>query len=483
MRKMKTAIYKWITFVAMLGLLAPLGGCEENFVGRRYDTDEEYMQIYDYIKTRPDLSVYKAISDYSGFYSQISTAGTYTVFAAADTAWPKLYSELRITDYKEKTPEYWLMYMKYAALELPVNTNSFDGGNMSTYTMLDKNYYLSVDISSYTALKLNNSAIIRENNIELKNGYLNIIDGVLVPPITPVYDLLREDGKYEVMLSLFEEYGLKSYLTDSLVTVFVETDATLENEDFDPRRDMTDEEITDWLKYHIFHGQRYFTNALDKKMIQPLYGQDVVTFNVKTATGEGKGALFLNRAFRVSSNADRNALNGVVHEMFNVLRITDHTSGTIQTNLYGGTNPKKGYTKNVFAEAPAMVAENTGFASYHQRILNEPQPPICGFSSMQAGDAFTIRIPDVAKGVYTVRLIYNNAITPTLRLVFQDRTITSGIDMGKQDGDFTEYTTLKYKDCGSIEVNERGEIELKFIMDQNSSLLMDRLDLIPTLAF
>ena len=173
---MKIAIFKWIVPVVMILALVQLTGCEENFMGRQYDTDEEYMQIYDYVKTRPDLSIYKAISDYSGFYSQISTAGTYTAFAAVDSAWENLYEKLKIKDYKDKSPEYWLMYMKYSTIETQIHTNSLNGGKMTQYTMLDKNYFLSADVSSFTAIKLNNSAVIIENNKELKNGYLNLID-------------------------------------------------------------------------------------------------------------------------------------------------------------------------------------------------------------------------------------------------------------------------------------------------------------------
>ncbi len=476
--------YKWMIPVLLLLCLAQLMGCEENFIGRQYDTDEEYMQIYDYIKTRPDLSIYKEICDYSGFYSQISTAGTYTVFAPVDSAWKKLYAELKITDYKEKSPEYWLMYMKYAALEKQIHTNSMNGGKMTDYTMLDKNYFLSVDVTSYTAIKLNNSSVIIEYNIELKNGYLNLIAAVLEPPVPPVYDLLKQDGRFEIMLSLFEENGLKPYLTDSLVTLFIEPDALFADEDesFDPRN-LSADSLQQWLKYHIFPGHRYFINDFDTRMLQPLYEDDVVTFNVKTIGSDGKGFVFLNQQFRVSTRTDRNALNGIVHEMFNVIQFTDHTAGSIETNLYGATKTQKGYEQNVFTASPAIIKENFGYPSYHQLLMEEPQPPICSFVSAQSGDSFRIKIPDVAKGVYNVRMIYHNAYTPTLRLLFNGVTIKSGIAMGTADGDFAEFTTLKYKDCGLIEVNERGDIELQFMMDENTTLLMDRIDLIPNITF
>ena len=475
-------IYKWIVSTVVILAMSQLMGCEENFIGRQYDADEEYMQVYDYIKKRPELSIYKEICDYSGFYSQISTAGTYTVFAPVDSAWKNLYKELKISGYKEKSPDYWLMYMKYSTLEKQIHTNSLNGGKMTTYTMLDKNYYLSVDVSSYTAIKLNNSAVIIDYNIELKNGYLNLIDAVLEPPVIPVYDLLKEDGRFEIMLSLFEANGLKSYLTDSLVTLFVEPDVLFDDDDFDPRS-LSADSLHKWLEYHIFPGNRYFINDLDTKMLQPLYEKDVVTFNVKTTGNDGKGFVFLNQQFRVSTRTDRNAINGVVHEMYHVIRMTDHSAGTIETNLYGASNTQKGYAQNVFTESPAIIQENYNYSSYHQLLLNEPQPPICYFVSAQSGDSFRVTIPDVAQGVYTVRLIYNNAYTPTLRLLYNNVTIKSGLAMGTSDGDFAEYTTLKYKNCGTIEVNKRGDVELKFMMDENSNLLMDRIDLIPNITF
>lgn len=478
--------FKWMFPVLSLLCMMQLMGCEENFIGRQFDDDEEYMQIYDYVKTCPDLSIYKEICDYSGFYSQISTAGTYTVFAPVDSAWRKLYTELKISDYREKSPEYWLMYLKYSALEKQINTNSLNGGKMTDYTMLDKNYFLSVDVTSYTAVKLNNTAVIIGYNIELKNGYLNLIDAVIVPPVTSIYDMLKEDGRFEIMLSLFDGQGLRSWLTDSLVTLFIEPDLLFDGEEdsFDPRT-LESDSLREWLQYHIFPGRRYFINDLDKRMLQPLYDGDVVTFNVKTNGGsdEGRGFVHLNQEFRVSSNSDRNAVNGVVHEMYDVIRITGHSAGTIETNLYGATNADKGYIQNVFTDAPAIVKENFGYASYHQLLMDEPQPPICSFVAAQSGDSFRIWIPDVAGGAYSVRLIYNNSYTPVLRLLFNGVSIKSGIDLKAQSGDFPEYTTLKYIDCGLIEIGERGDIELQFIMNENGTLLMDRIDLIPNISF
>ncbi|MDE6452445.1 MAG: fasciclin domain-containing protein, partial [Odoribacter sp.] len=351
-------------------------------------------------------------------------------------------------------------------------------------TMLDRNYFLSVDVTSYTAIKLNNSAVIKESNIELKNGYLNLIDAVLEPPVSSVFDLLKEDGRFEIMLSLFEENGLKSYLTDSMVTLFIEPDIlfTEDESTFDPYS-LSADSLQKWLKYHIFPANRYFINELDSRMLQPLYEGDVITFNVKKVGSDGKGSVFLNQKYRISNRTDRNALNGVVHEMYNVIQISDHTAGTIETNLYGATNTQKGYVQNVFANAPARVIENFMYNSSHQLLLDEPQPPICSFVSSQAGDVFRVVIPDVAQGSYMVRLIYNGAYTPTVRLLYNNVTVVAGVALGTPDGDFAEYTVLKYKNFGIVTVNKRGDMELTFMLKENTRLLMDRIDLIPNLTF
>lgn len=95
------------------------------------------------------------------------------------------------------------------------------------------------------------------------------------------------------MLSLFEANGFKSYLTDSIVTLFVEPDVLFddEEEDFDPR-ELPVDSLRQWLKYHIFPAHRYFINDLDARMLQPLYEKDVVTFNVKKTGNDGKGFVF-----------------------------------------------------------------------------------------------------------------------------------------------------------------------------------------------
>lgn len=462
-----------IGWFAVLGLFVT--ACHDNFPLRQFDGDEEVMQIYDYVKSRSDLSIYKAIADYSGFYSQISTWGTYTCFVPNDSAFLSLYTELGISDYKEKEPQYWKYYMLYHTVEKEkMNTNALEGGNMKQPTMMGtgEEYYLVVDASDYMAIKLNNRATIVEQNIDLRNGYVNIINQVLEPPIQNVYEMLKESGEFSRMLKLFEDNGLKGYLTDSTVTVLVEPDRVLEDV-FEPE---ALEDVKAWLQYHIIPGERSYVQQLSGRTVQTLYPDEPTTFNY------ADNRLWANQKdyFGVS---DKTAINGIYHTMAVPLQIREHTAGKVRMNLYGRDNAKKGYQQNVFAELPALIQENPGYNSFHQGTIKKAKPPICQFMGTQVGDVFYLTIPDVVPGNYTVRLIYYVNYSCDLTLIFKEQIVSTNVVLSTKDGDFEELTSLNYKNLGSIELKSREDVTLRFMSTKGTTMLMDMIELIPIVDF
>src|SRR3546814_3992084 len=98
--------------------------------------------------------------------------------------------EMRISDWSSdvcssdlKEPAYWLNYFRYHLLDRKVNTNAFTPGPLPAATALDGKYVIADIRDSYAAIRLNNAATIVQYNIELTNGYVNIIDDVLMPPV------------------------------------------------------------------------------------------------------------------------------------------------------------------------------------------------------------------------------------------------------------------------------------------------------------
>lgn len=460
-------------WVAGVGLF--LSGCQDSFPLRQFDGDEEVMQIYDYVKSRNDLSIYKAIADYSGFYSQISTWGTYTCFVPNDSAFLEVYKELGISDYKEKEPQYWKYYMLYHTIEKEkLNTNALESGNMKQPTMMGtgEEYFLVVDAASYSEIKLNNRATIIEQNIDLRNGYVNVINRVLEPPVQTLYEMLKENGDFSRMLKLFEDNGLKDYLTDSTVTVLIEPNRVLE----DVLNPDTMQNVKAWLQYHIIPGERSYVQQLDGRTVKTLYPDEPTTFNF------ADNRLWANQKdyFGVS---DKTAINGIYHTMAVPLQIRQHTAGKVRMNLYGRDNERKGYRQNVFAELPALIRENPAYNSFHQGTIKKAKPPVCQFMGAQVGDVFYMTIPDIVPGSYTVRLMYYVNYSCNLTMIFNDQVVNTDIKLETKDGDFEEWTTMNYKNLGSIELKNRQDVTLRFMTTKGTSMMMDMIELIPVVDF
>src|SRR5690606_39173720 len=155
---------------------------------------------------------YRRLVDYVGQRSLLKTAGTYTVFIPTNEAFQRLFTELSedgqaITAIEDASPEFWLSYFRYHLLDRKVNTNEFTHGPLPYPTVFNDKYVLADISESYQAIRLNNTATITEYNIELSNGYVNIVNDVLAPPTKNIFEALEASGKYSIMLDLMDQNG------------------------------------------------------------------------------------------------------------------------------------------------------------------------------------------------------------------------------------------------------------------------------------
>ena len=324
---MKNKRHQNIIYSIGIVVLLFLGGaCKEEFSGLRFDSEDK-MQIYDYAASRPDLSTYKELLDYTNFSSLLSTAGHYTVFIPTNTAFQELFEELKlkgieINDIKDQTAEFWLDYLQYHSMYSEINTNTMENGALDVYTLFGDEYYIVADIrDSYKAIKLNSRATIREYNIDVANGLINIIDKVLLPPTNSIYDMLKEDGNFTTILEIFESTGLSHYLKDSVATIFVEPDAILQRDGFDHSK-MSATELAEWTEYHIIEKQRLFDANLDGQSIYSLYLDQAISFRI-----DKEGKMWMNEKYAFSQtliNGINNvASNGIYHVLDTTAEIVE----------------------------------------------------------------------------------------------------------------------------------------------------------------
>ncbi|MGB5266544.1 MAG: fasciclin domain-containing protein, partial [Polyangiales bacterium] len=157
------------------------------------------------------------------------------------------------------------------------------------------------------------SQIIDANN-RAKNGNYNAIDAVLLPPAEPteiesILDVLRLDGRFEVLLTALEATGLDEAVASGVLTLFAPTDDA-----FQPLIDagvigeLLDEPglgtLTDILLYHAVDGRQSAFRLLLNRSTTTLQGTEVdATYRKRT--------LFINQARVISRNG--HAPNGVIH--------------------------------------------------------------------------------------------------------------------------------------------------------------------------
>lgn len=472
MKKIKIALSIIMFSIATLFILS----CKDDFAGLRYDSEDK-MQIYDYLKTRSDLSIYKELSDYSKFSGVISTAGAYTAFVPINSAFEKLFKQLNIAETSDREPTFWLSYLQYMTVDAKSNTNSFEVGILDAPTLMGEDYYLVADIrGGYNAVKLNGISTVKEANISVVNGFINIVDEVLLPPTSSVYDMLVNSGKYTTMLDIFDDNGLTSYLKDSTITLVVEPDHILEKYNF--QRDALENEAN-WINYHIIYNERSFSDALNGRAVAPMYNQEYLTFNI-----DDEDQMWVNTVYGFSQSAtdgvNNVASNGVFHVLDTVLSIVEAAPGKITHNLVGADYDD--VVKNVFADAPAIINEDTGTSSFHR----DKKPPICGFDSQQVGDVFWTTIPDVVKGKYEVKMVYATGARANLLMIYDGTIVGNDLIMDTRDKAWDTWTNLSEKKMGEIVVNQRGEVTLYFqVIKLNRDpsgccdMLMDAIELVP----
>ncbi len=458
-------------------------GCKEPFSDARYDSNDE-IQIMDYLESRDDLSIFKELTMYVGQRNLLKTAGSYTVFIPNNAAFNKLFETLvvegkPIRKISDALATYWLDFFRYHLLDRKTNTNEFIHGPLPFPTSF-RGKYLIADISaSYSAIRLNNAATIIESNINFNNGFVNVIDAVLTPPIQSLYDMLVESGKYNTMLSIFEETELIDYLKDSVVTLLIESDEALLQSNFD-KNNIAD--LKDWASYHIIPDSGYYLNLLTAQRFYPLYKKEALSFSV-----DKYGQYRVNGGFKFNQSPefgiDKVGQNGIFHTLDTFLEITEAVPSRIRLNLYPPGSPYG--AQNVFTNAPARILMNNGTQSYHQN----KELRVMQFDATQAGEYFWMTVPDVPAGKYRIRLTQRLAGTRgKFMTIYNEKIVKDFIDFSKKDGDFEEYTYFAFNYCGDIEVGERSDVKLYFVfLDFGSNkspsyccdLLLDILELIP----
>jgi uncharacterized surface protein with fasciclin (FAS1) repeats len=173
----------------------------------------------------------------------------------------------------------------------------------------------SVDASiKRGGLFINESKVINPD-VNTPNGVIHVINAVLLPPPPKpdLLELLKNDGRFNTLVTALELAGLDSALTnDSALTIFAPTDEAFAKVPANVLADLLADKqaLTTVLLYHVVSGDESAKELLRQRRVETLQGADVHVY-------QRRSHVFVNKSQVIA--ADLEARNGRVHGINAVL--------------------------------------------------------------------------------------------------------------------------------------------------------------------
>ena len=205
--------------------------------------DVQKLTIYDYmVENKTDFSSFLSILEKGGMDKTLSAYNpngiNYTLFLPDNDAvdqfikdnpkFSNLNDLLNDQTYVEALSRYHVLNMGTSTFEFPFGTFSEP---TLTGDYLNVNFVLGKDTTYY---KINNQATVTKANIEVSNGYVQVIGNMLTPITMNSYNWLAQNSNYSIFKSAIDAVGLNKIIdvdmklegqTLNPFTMLVESDA------------------------------------------------------------------------------------------------------------------------------------------------------------------------------------------------------------------------------------------------------------------
>lgn len=258
------------------------------------------------------------LAEQAGLTTTLQFLGPYTAFAPVDEAFEGLFAALNEAGI-ELSDEQVAGVLAYHVIapQLGEIPSSALEAEQAVPTAAEENIFITSDDSGVT---VNGQATVVAPDVDnAVNGIIHVVDRVLLPDLlNPVTGIIQKDYNLTILLSLVaaREEILSTLGGSGEFTVFAPTNSAFE-EALAAFPDLTDEQITEILTYHVIAGATVLSSDLeDGATVETLQGEDItVTIN--------DSDVLINSA-EVTS-ADRIGTNGVVHVIDSVILPPSYT--------------------------------------------------------------------------------------------------------------------------------------------------------------
>ena len=236
--------------------------------------------------------------------------GSFTVFAPTNDAFASFLSDLGVS-LDDLTAEDLTPILSYHVIGAKALSGSLSTGYINTIYSALEGYPVSMFVEVDNGVTLNGSISVTSADVEVSNGVIHVIDGVLTP--TSVVDIAINNSGFSQLVAAVVKADLAGTLSgDGPFTVFAPTDAAFEALytalGVSGIEEISAETLVPILQYHVVSG-----NVLST---------DLAAGNVATLNGDItfdlSGPVTINGSSEVIVT-DIQGANGVVHVIDEVL--------------------------------------------------------------------------------------------------------------------------------------------------------------------
>jgi uncharacterized surface protein with fasciclin (FAS1) repeats len=245
----------------------------------------------------------------------------FTVFAPTDAAFELIGEETinSLLENKDVLSSILLQHVVPVAEVNSITAYSLNGTMVDTASMAK----IALKINTATDVLMFGGANIIMKDIYTTNGIIHVIDAVVVgdvevpAPAMSLTDVAIGNGNFSTLVSALQSTGLASTLAnvDNTFTVFAPTDAAFDKLPEGTLENLTTEQLTDILLYHVLSGKVMADGAIS--IAQSMENMAEMANGSNASLSYLDSTLFINGA-KVSI-ADVMAENGVIHAIDNVI--------------------------------------------------------------------------------------------------------------------------------------------------------------------
>lgn len=254
------------------------------------------------VNATPQLSTLNAALQAAGLDETLDGEGPFTLFAPTNSAFnalpPNLVNAL-LTDPDGVLTD---ILLHHVVDDSVLSGDLTDG--QQVVTLAGQNVLISID---GTTISVNDATVINGDN-QLDNGVVHVINAVLLPETTTIFDVVEASLDHNTLEAALEAAELDGTLSGpGAFTLFAPTDAAFDNLPEGVLDDLLADpagELTEILLYHTLGSIELSSDLSNGQTIETLDGRNVTV----TIDGEGvkiDGALV--------TTADIVTVNGVVH--------------------------------------------------------------------------------------------------------------------------------------------------------------------------